>query len=81
MGKGDRVRAIHAAEIPKELVKLEIIAHPDGKITVSGPINDPVFVTNLISGGLNALAQYWAKQRDEGARIVKPISNLILPRG
>lgn len=80
MGKGDRVRAIHAAETPGIKAKLEIIMQSDGKVTVSGPINDPVFVTNLLSQGLNALAQYWAQKREEQNRIVKPVSNLILPR-
>ena len=79
MGKGARVRAIHAAETPKEDVELKIIMQGDGKVTVSGPINDPVFVTSLISSGLTALAQYWAKQRDDQSRIVKPASGLVLP--
>ena len=81
MSKGDRVRAIHAEEAPKLKVKLEINMMEDGKVTVSGPIADPVFATSLISQGLNSLAQYWAQQREEASRIVKPATNLILPRG
>jgi hypothetical protein len=80
MGKGDRVRAIHAAEKPKEDIELKIIRQSDGKVTVSGPINDPRFVTNMITEGLIALAQYWAQQRNEQSRIVTPPTSLILPR-
>ena len=79
MGKGDRVRAIHAAETPQIKAKLEIALHTDGKVTVSGPINDPVFSMSLISGGLNAIAQHLAQQNQAASRIVKPANGLILP--
>jgi len=78
MSKGARIRAIHADDSGVK-VKLEIIMFNDGRVTISGPINDPVFTSTLLSAGLNALSQHWDKQRKEESRIVKPQTSLILP--
>ena len=47
----------------------------DGKVTVSGNIQDPIFLMGMFSQAFAALSQYYAQE----TKIVKPQSSLILP--
>ena len=85
MGKGARIRAMHKTNAqeqadPKIKASININLMEDDKVSVSGPIADPVFVMNLLGGALQGLTQFYLKQRQEQSRIVRPVNNLVLPR-
>ena len=88
MGKGARVREDHKKELKEELkeelekglrAKVEIIMQEDGKVRVSGPIDDQPLVIGMFASGLNSLAMHWAKKKAEESKIITPGKGLILP--
>jgi hypothetical protein len=56
------------------LATLEILLHNNGNVTVTGPINNPIAVMDMLSRGLKAIADHFAKQAME-----KEKSNIITP--
>ena len=51
-------------------IELSIVLHPNGRIEVRGPIQDPLLTYGLLAMAHDEVQRYWAEQ--EGARIVIP---------
>ena len=70
------------AKKPKVVNTLVFNLLVNGRVTVSGPITDPIVVIDILSAGLGTLVQFWTKQKEVTNRIVQASdlpSNLILP--
>ena len=51
-------------------IELSIVLHPNGRIEVRGPIQDPLLTYGLLELAKDELRRHWAAQ--EQARIVVP---------
>ena len=80
MGEAQRLKAIRAEERKKpEIINtIAINLLSDGGVNVSGPIQNPMLVIDVLGKALNALSQYYTQEQNN--RIVKPGNGLILPR-
>ena len=81
MGKAQRLKAVRAEERkkPEVINTIAINLLSDGGVNVSGPIQNPVVVIDVLGRALNALSQYYAQEHNKQNRIVKPQNGLILP--
>ena len=56
-------------------IELSIVLHPNGRIEVRGPIQDPLLTYGLLELAKDELRRHWAAQeqaRQDQARIVVP---------
>lgn len=76
------MKAERAEEVkqPKVLNSITLNMLDNGHVSVSGPIQDPVLVIDVVGKALNALTAYYMQEKMKDQRIVKPAPGLILPR-
>lgn len=81
MGKAQRLKSIRAEERkkPEVINSITINMLSDGGVNVSGPIQNPLLVIDVLGKALNALFQYYVQENAKQNRIVKPSQGLILP--
>lgn len=67
---------------PKTKAQLSFNLMDDGTVRVSGPIQDPIAVVDILSAGFGSLVAFWAQQKQQNNRIVKAGAlppNFMLP--
>lgn len=81
MGKAARIKAIRADEKAKPTIVNTISFNmlSDGGVNVSGPIQEPRLVIDILGKAFNALSQYYAQEAQKSQSIIKPVNGLILP--